>query len=58
MLSPTLQLGEGTHFHKSYRAVRGTPNAPFLWLLCFICKAWKRCYYGDLILCFKGGLYD
>lgn len=52
------QAGEGTHFYKSYRAVQGTPNSTFLGLLCFINKAWILCYYGDLILCFKGGLYD
>lgn len=46
MLSPPY-TGEGTHFHKSYRAVKGTPNATFLWLLCFIYKAWILCYYGD-----------
>lgn len=52
------QPGEETHLYKSYRAVKGTPNATLLWLLCFIYKAWILWYYGDLILCFKGGLYD
>ena len=52
------QPEEGTHSYKSYRAIKGTPNATLLWLLCFIYKAWILCYYGDLILCFKGGLHD